>query len=470
MSKLPTTRKEAVRELYRRGHLAWKLHQGQREIYDLYKQSGSLKFVLNCSRRYGKSYLLCLIAIETAFATPNVQVRYAAPTQKMVKNIIQPIFRKILEDCPADLKPRWNSQEGCYKLKNGSQIHVAGTNRGYAENLRGTETHLGIADEAGFVECDGGLNYLVQDILMPQTLTCNGRLILASTPPKTPGHDFVSYCYQAELEGAYAKRTIYQNPEITPEKVEQYAKEAGGKKSSTFRREYLCEFITDEDSAVIPEFTDEKALELVKEVPRPEYFDSYVGMDVGFKDLTFLVFGYWDFANSQVVIEEELVLKKMLTEPLANGVREIERRLWGRKEPFLRVSDIDLRLIEELRELHSIRFTPTPKDNKEAALNRLRMLVTDNQIVIHPRCKQLIAHLKYATWNKSHSTFERTEEHGHFDGVDALVYLIRNIKRHKNPFPEHHGVDPYSQYVDSSPNRNPSARAVLKLFKPKLVS
>jgi hypothetical protein len=469
--KQPRSKKEAIAALYNRGALFWKLHAGQKGIYDQFKTSKGLKFVLNCSRRYGKSFLLCLIAVEHAIANPNSQIRYAAPTQKAVRKIIQPIIRQILEDCPRALYPKWNSQEGCYTFKNGSQIHVAGTNKGHVENLRGMATHLGIVDEAGFVECEGGLEYLVSDILMPQTLTCGGRLILASTPPRTPGHDFANkYCFEAEATGNYAKRTIYQNPTLTPELIAEYQKEAGGEHTSTWKREYLCEFVTDEEAAVIPEFTEALASSIVKETERPPYFDAYVGMDVGFKDLTFAVFGYYDFTSSKLVIEEELVINKMTTPELAAEIKAREERLWSKKAPYLRVSDIDLILLHDLNKLHNLNFIATAKDNKEAAVNQLRIMLRNEQIVIHPRCRNLIAHLKFATWNKQRTSFERSGDYGHFDGVDALVYLVRNIRKNKNPYPSHHGLDSFNQVFPAESSQSKTASSIKRLFKPRLVS
>jgi tRNA(Met) C34 N-acetyltransferase TmcA len=125
-----------------------KLHAAQLDIYDKFRASKSRKFVVNCARRLGKSYALCVIADEFARKEPNTQIKYAAPTAKAVRKIIKPHFKKIWADCPADLKPKWSSAEQCFIYPNGSEIHVAGTDQGNAENLRGTEAKLAIIDEA----------------------------------------------------------------------------------------------------------------------------------------------------------------------------------------------------------------------------------------------------------------------------------------------------------------------------------
>jgi hypothetical protein len=101
----------------------------------------------------------------------------------------------------------------------------------------------------------------------------------------------------------------------------------------------------------------------------------------------------------------------------------------------MRVSDNNLILINDLHRLHGIFFRPTNKDNKEAQINNLRLDVAGYKLYIHPRCKTLIRHLRFATWDKQRKGFTRTEDGAHADAVDALLYLVRNVQKSKNPYP-----------------------------------
>jgi hypothetical protein len=85
--------------------------------------------------------------------------------------------------------------------------------------------------------------------------------------------------------------------------------------------------------------------------------------------------------------------------------------------------------------LHGLLFYPTQKDNKDMQVNALRMAMAERRVIIHPRCKTLINHLKYATWDKSRKTFTRSTDGAHYDAVDALIYLLRNIDKNRNPYP-----------------------------------
>lgn len=454
---------EAVEKLWEMGVLGpWKLYPHQLELYKKVQDSTALKFVINLARRSGKSFILCTLAVEYALQHPGSRICYAAPTGKMVKNIIQPIMREILKDCPKHLQPKWYAHDQKYVFPStGSEIHIAGTDAGRAENLRGQAMHLGLVDEAGFMD---DLDYVVSDILMPQTLTTNGRILIASTPPKSPGHDFARYAREAEVNGDYIKLTIYDNSMLTPEKIEQYKKESGGENSITWRREYCCEFIISEEDAVLPEFTDAKALEIIKPSERPEYFDSYVALDVGFDDFTAILFAYYDFFKATLVIEDEVLLRRINTETLATAIKDKEKELWGEKPVYKRVSDIDKIVISDLNTLHDISITATRRDNREAAINDLRIQIQNDRLLINPRCKNLILHMKSAIWNKHRTDFARSKDFGHYDLVAALVYLNRSISRHKNPLPAGHGFNIYTQHMPAHVKESKSSHQIKKLF------
>lgn len=204
-----------------------------------------------------------------------------------------------------------------------------------------------------------------------------------------------------------------------------------------------CELLRDEDYTVIPEFDTELQQEIIKEWPRPAYFDIYVGGDIGHKDYTVFLIGYYDFKAAKLIIEDEVVMRgrKMTTDKLADAIKEKEKTYFINpvtkepQAPFMRVCDNNLVVINDLKELHGLTFLATSKDDAWMALNEMRIMIRQKRIIIHPRCVTLINHLKYATWSKSKDTFNRSADHGHYDAVDALKYLCRNVQYSKNPYP-----------------------------------
>lgn len=439
---------EARRNLWKRGVLHWKLDSTQKELYNFIKKAPKRTVVVNCSRRIGKSYVLLILALEQCLQRQRSIVTFLQPEQKMIKRNIRPLMDKIFGDAPREMRPKYNTQDTTYRFFNGSELVLAGTDNGNEEKLRGGDSHLAIVDEAAF--CKSDLDYIVKTILIPTTTLTEGKIILSSSSPTSTEHDYYKFMQQAVLQECFIKKTIDDAvADSSNDRITQYildeiiAQYEGGRENSDFRREYLCEVSVDADKVVIPEFTEIIEKEICIEWPRPPFCDKYVGMDIGFSDLTVALFAYYDFVNAVLVIEDEVVMNgpKMTTPALANNIIKTEERLWTDKitgefvAPYKRVADNNLILLNDLYRNHNILFFPTKKDNKDAALNEVRVAIAAKQIIINPRCKTLINHIKYGTWNKSRTDFARGADGSHADGIAALMYLHRNIEKNRNPFP-----------------------------------
>lgn len=434
------TQAEAAAVLWNEGILHWTLHSGQKDLYDSYVNCQDKIIVWNCSRRFGKSFTLCVIAIETCLKNPDSLVKYCCSKQVDAKGIIRPLIREIIASCPKELRPTFKTQERAWVFPNGSRIELTGLDGGRADSIRGGSCHLAIIDEAGLV---GDLKYIVTSILLPTTLTTKGKIILASTPPKTSAHPFVDYVNVARIQNNLVTKTVYENPQIDKDELQKIIDENGGEKSITFRREFLCHIILDQDSAVVPEFTQELKEKIVVEWEPAPFYDAYVAMDLGLKDLTVVLFAWWDFKNAKLIVEDEYVVngQRFNTEILADNIKKKEAAIFTDKitgeqrTPYLRVSDNNLIVINDLWQLHGLRFIATRKDDADAALNNMKIMLQNEKIIINPRCKTLITHLEAAVWNKSKTSFDRSADMGHFDAIDSLKYMVRNVQQTKNPYP-----------------------------------
>lgn len=420
----------------------------QKEMFEHFFEHSSRKTVEHCSRRLGKTFFLCALSSIVCLLKPRAQVRYASVTQKAVRKMIHPAMRLIWEPFPKRFRPVWNSLEGAYNFKNQSQIHVAGVNNGHADDLRGTAADLAVVDEAGFVD---QLSYLVDSVLMPQLMpqdhgSDGGRLVMASSSPLSPAHDFVGYIQEAKLKGAYKAFDIYAG-DYREEIVEEFCDEAGGKGSTSWRREYLNEIIVDEEFAVVPEWDDQ----FVAGVERPDYFEHlhrYSAMDIGVRDKTGILWAYYDFPKARLVVEGEWTVSgpKTTTRVIADESNVKEREL-GYEDVKYRVADNNnLILLQDLGEEFGMHYAPTSKDSLSAMVNELRLWVQSGRVLVHPRCTELIENLKFAVFNKKRDSFERTKSLGHFDLLAALIYLVRNVDQSTNPIPKSYYGD-FETYV-----------------------
>lgn len=386
-----------------------------------------------------------------------------APTQKGLHNIIHPLISEITADCPQDLRPKWSQLKGVYEIPNGGILHPIGANNGHEDDARGAAAGLIVVDEAAYVD---RLKYLVQDVLMPQTINTGGFVVLSSSSPRTPAHEFVGFIQEAKTNGSYSLFDIYESG-YPPETIEEFKREAGGADSTTWRREYLCQLVVDSDFSIVPEWSRE----MVGELPRDDhfrFFHTYEAMDIGFKDFTAVLFGWYDFKRAKLFIEDEIIINgpKMTSDRLAEMIKAKEKALWGEKPVSRRVADNNNPImLNDMAARHGIAFNATSKDSLEAMVNAVRVFVKDGHLVVHPRCVQTLGCLEFGVWDNDRRAFDRSDVYGHYDALAALVYLIRNLDVTTNPIPKNLGLSPFTHNIGFGDIAQTDMQAELEILK-----
>jgi len=415
--------------------LEYKFHPGQDTIQDAYDSVKNKLFVANCARRFGKTYWIAVIAIKVALSKDLARVKIASAYLKDVEEYIVPTFDLVLEDCPEELKPQYLDSKKKYRFKNGSEIQIVGLDKNPNAG-RGNYCDLYVFDEAAFIK---NLSYIYSSIVMPMTMYREGaKVIMISTPPKTPDADFVDFIHKAKRENAYVELDIYKNPMVTPEMADEYRREC--LTETDWEREYLCKIVTDKTLALIPEAASREFSVHINAYNDPNYvhFHKYVSMDLGVRDLNVTLFGYYDFSRGKLVIQREHVMNgpDMTTPKLHAAISEIEQELWQGKEPYKRVADNNNPLLLlDLGSIHNMFFHSTSKDNLHAMVNAVRVWISQDRIEIDPSCRFLLDSIKFGIWNENRSEFARSKTLGHYDAVASLMYLVRNIDEQTNPIP-----------------------------------
>jgi hypothetical protein len=98
-------------------------------------------------------------------------------------------------------------------------------------------------------------------------------------------------------------------------------------------------------------------------------------------------------------------------------------------------------------------------------INTLRLMVARGQIIVDPRCKHLKGCLKYGVWNAKRTEFSRSKVYGHFDGLAALVYLVRNLNKNSNPIPSDFQLDRDNQVLFAKKHESNAVKDLRKAFK-----
>lgn len=417
-----------------RGDLRVLMTRTQIKAHRAFHASKATTYAVDCSRRWGKTVYSALLTYEQALKQKSI-IRYVAPTKLHGRQFVQPTFAWLDDQLPASMRPSFDRQDNTWRWPNGSVCHLGSAETmGDVEAQVGTECHLAIVDEAGKVRSDL-LKHLHRSVLRAQFLTTRGRCLIPSTPAISPAHYLTEIVATAQAEGAMSRYTIDDCDHVPVEERESMIRDLGGRKSTEVRRELYCEHVTERTRLIVPEWIDVAGDCTLVVDPQP-WRDWFVCADFGFSDMTVVLFAWYDFESARIVIEDELAFHGQSALDVGFAVKAKEAEL-GLTKP-LRVADAPPQLLADIaNSTHGpgIAFGPAMKDDAEAALNHLRMRIARKQVIVNPRCKTLVSHLAYGTWNANRTSFDRVDGFGHWDALDALKYLLRAVDWQKNPTP-----------------------------------
>ena len=217
-------------------------------------------------------------------------------------------------------------------------------------------------------------------------------------------------------------------------------------------------------SAVFPEADEATIDRLIYEVTRPAFFQPFTAIDLGYLDYTGVVFGYYHFLLGKIVVEDEILVNKTTSTGIVELIRAKEKELWGNLKPH-RVIDAPTIVIADLNaEPHNFMCRLPDKSDLTANVNRVRLDISSQAFVFHPRCKETITQVRFATWNKQRNAFTRNSAGGHQDLVAALIYFCKHLDRVSNPFPADYGYDPYNDFGYPRQHKNKSHNAIKSMF------
>ena len=450
---------EIKNELWKRGALSWKLKKSQILIEKNFQEVRGKLFVSNCSRRFGKSFWAAVKCLEVAIKKPKAKIKFASAFSTEVEEIIIPAFRFLLEDCPSELEPQWLASKKKYIFPNESEIQVIGLDRN-PNGPRGQFCDLFIFEEAGFIS---RLDYLYSSVVVPMFKGREGAIMI-STPPISPVHPYRNFCEKAKKENAFSEFTIFDDPDATKEEIEVYKKECLS--VSDWEREYLVKFTIDINRAIIPEWKKEFEGILEKD-EFYEYYNGYLGMDLGIRDKTVVLFSYYDFNNGTLCVVDEVVMHgaALTTDKLALAVKEKERRNFPEKKTFRYSDNNNPLLLQDLSLNYQLVFSPTTKTSLESMVNKVRIWVKNGRIRVSEKCTELLGCLGNGIWKENRKDFDRSSVFGHFDALAALIYLVRNVNESHNPIPKLHKIGHDTHWINEDFKKTETHKALKGLFK-----
>jgi hypothetical protein len=485
-----------LRAVWQAGRLRWRLLPQARLVYDRIRaQWGQDPFLINCHRNFTKSTLALTVCDEECRRAAKTPAAILCDTKAHALAIVEEKFGEYLSDCPEELKPKVHlTQRGFYfEYPNQSRLWLFGADdHRHVKTLRGLGFRVLCIDEAGHVEGSRGitLKVIVRSIALPALAKFTranpgrqGQLVLATTSPMDEVHDFWSLWDDSPPEARFTM-PLEANPDFSEEYKKARARECGGRSTVDYRREYGCERISLADAVPLPQVTQARIdgtdgkPALVQQLAMPTEAREWVcGQDVGGRHLTADLWGYYERADDTIRIMREWAAANVGTKEIADALRTEEASLFGLRcsydefQKALRTAEIEqdpgaralafkavdamvcypeyferwsdpnnVIFLHDLDVDHGIQFYPTQKDEKAAQLGELRREIAAARIVIDVSCTRTILTLKKARWKQTATKqpqWDYNPEIGHADLLDALLYLVRNVRRRPYPAVEH---------------------------------
>lgn len=437
----------AIRYAWKIGRLDYRLRRSQMAIKMAWNESKtkSRKFYINSTRRLGKSSFLLHLMAEECIKKPNSRWAFFAPVKDGLLDYIEPIIEKTFQDCPEDLRPKFDKNRFMFNFGNGSSILFRGSNNQQHRVRRGLDLDGAGVDEGRDVD---DLKDLIDSVIFPALFSSNGYLILSSTPADSFSHDLYSYYQLADVEGWLFECNIERAAELDPEafprdRIAEWKKETD--RDDVWQREYMCKWIIDSTRIAVQEWKNEFVRPYKKDLFY-QFYHHYIGIDWGSKDFTALIFATWDFKRAKLVVEGELTFSGtgVRSDKIAEAINLMRLKLWGEDASVYRmISDsADPILINELNGHAGMNCTPVYKEKSlEAMLNQFRILVGTEKIEVGLNCPMTVSNLKSAVWDKTRTALDKDPYNHHFDHLMALVYLTRGLVPNDNPIPKDFGFD-----------------------------
>lgn len=367
--------------------------------------------VVNCGRRFGKTYLSVLEMVAKAVYGNDRFIAYVAPTYAQardiawqeLKKICTPIAHKINE---SRLEVTVNTTQG-----GTSTISLRGWES--IETMRGQKFHFIVVDEIASMR-----NWVSnwEEVIRPTLTDFKGEALFISTP-KGFNH-FYDLFNKQDKDSDYASFhfSTYDNPHIPVEEIDKAKIELT---EDRFAQEYLADFRKTE-GLVYKEFRRDYHLYNEESDNQPRNIISTIaGVDFGFTNPTAVISIYKDFDGSYWVFNEWYKRQKTDIQ-IAEFVESCRfNEVYPDPESPSAIAEM------EKAGVHCKEVVKN-KDSIKNGISKIRALFKQNKLHIHSSCTNLITELEtysYPDKRPDHNEEENPiKENDH--ALDALRYAL----------------------------------------------
>ena len=364
--------------------------------------------VVNCGRRFGKTYLAVLEMVAKAVYGNDRYICYIAPTYAQARDIAWQELKKVCLPIASSINES--------RLEITVQTTQGGTSiislRGWEsiETLRGQKFHFIVVDEIASMR-NWSSNW--QEVIRPTLTDYKGECLFISTP-KGFNH-FYDLFNKQDTDKDYKSFhfTTYDNPHIPSEEVDKAKQEMT---EDSFAQEYLADF-RKQEGLVYKEFSRE--LHLFDGEPTRAKAEFLGGVDFGFRHPCAVLHIVVD-VDGDYWVTDEWYKTERTEEQIAEYVRSC-----GFNEVF---PDPENQSAIELfnQKGINVREVVKGKGSVKSGIDAVRNLFKQNRLHIHKNCTNLIWELETYSYKEKTANDDSPEEpvKMHDDALDSLRYVL----------------------------------------------
>jgi hypothetical protein len=386
---------------------------------------GSRRKAALCGRRAGKSEALSFDAFETMCRYPGKLSVYIALTKNNARETLLSKLQRHNQAFGWGLT--FGERDGQLQVEhpNGARLWLAGCkDRGECEKFRGADqgfTKVWVDEAASY---GSFLEYLCEDVLDAALMDQDGQLVLIGTPGPIPS----GYFYEVTTgdNGRRAWPTHHWNMLANPyiKDVRRRWDERRERLDKVrFRREYIGEWVKDENSLVYP---FDGLRNTYTELPEGPY-SATIGIDCGFNDPMAWAPLLWRGRHPELYIPWSEQQDSLIPSMAAARTEAVRDRLTRAGHRVGRIvvdtGGIGKAYAEEWRTRYGIAVEPAEKQAKRAAIEAFRGDLLSGVIKVNAHeNRELIDSWHRITWNEEHSDIaDGSPDHL----ADAALYAHR---------------------------------------------
>ena len=397
------------------------LHEQQLSFFD----DTAKKRLARCSRRAGKTHLAAIGLVDAAVKFPGTLVPYITLSIKNARRILWTTLRQLEGRYAMGMEFLENALT--VRFPNGSQIILGGCqDREEVDKFRGPAYGRIIVDEAQSIKTSI-LENLIDDVLEAATIDLNGEMWLFGPPSASASGYFHDADQLKRSPWKSFSWTLLENPHLTGarEWLDRRKEENGWEEDDpTFRREYLGQWVRDENSLV---YSFSKKRNLVEELPEVDWKYG-LGIDLGFSDATALVVVAWSDEVPETYVVDVEKHHGFAVDDIARRVRWLEAE-YGFDRVVADTGGLGVMIIEELNRRHSLSIEAAKKRQKHdhielmnADLKKGKLLVLETEAT-----KALVDEIELLEWDHIERSKGKWVEAASCENhaCDALLYIWR---------------------------------------------